>query len=81
MFKTLPCNNRNGLRYSKSALFDAFADGDVVRLTSPSQNRMFIGTITQISLESGPANGEKPHRWMVTLVSDDDVMELYVETF
>lgn len=81
MFKSLRCVFRDKLRYCKLDLFTSFANGDVVRLTDPRQDRMFIGTIVQISMESGPANGEKPFQWLVKMVSDDDVMDLYVETF
>lgn len=62
----------------KMQLFGAMAMGLKIRVDGVRS--YFVGTITQITLESGAHFGTQPNSWMVTVVSDDDVVTLHVRT-
>lgn len=63
----------------KMMLFGSMAMGAKIRVDG-TRGTYFVGVITQITLESGAHFGTQPNSWMVTMVSDDDVVTLHVLT-
>lgn len=64
---------------NKSILFNAFATGKKIRLTSRF-GLSFYGTIVAIEMETGPQGNEQPNSWNVKMVSDDDVVNIHIRT-
>lgn len=60
-------------------LFGSMMSGTPAHIVG-ANGQWILGTVQMIEMESGPRDGYTPYRWNVRVISDDDVVEMFVVT-